>query len=84
MHKWSFADLLEKLPLLKRWKRHQRLSRMRNAILALSPLHHRVFRLIRFQGLSVAAAASELNLPPQQVQELLTEVIIALAEAARR
>lgn len=84
MHMLNVANLLEKLPLLKRRKMHQRLSRMRHAMLALTPLHHSVFRLIRFEGLSVAAAASELDLPPQRVQELLTEVIIALAEAARR
>ncbi|HQS97921.1 sigma factor-like helix-turn-helix DNA-binding protein [Novosphingobium sp. 17-62-19] len=51
---------------------------MRKAVLALSPLHQSVFRMIRFERLSVEEAARQLDLDPQRVEELLTAVIIAL------
>lgn len=78
----DIAGLLEKLPLVKAWIRQRRLARMRKALLALSPLHQNVFRMIRLEGLSVEIAARNLHLPSRQVERLLTEVIVALAEAA--
>lgn len=80
----GIAGLLEQLPLLKRWTMRRRLVRMRKALLALSPLHQSVFHMIRFEGMSVHQAAQQLRLPSRGVEKLLTEVIIALAEAARR
>lgn len=80
----DIAGALEQLPLLKPWITRRRLARMRKALLALSPLHQEVFRLVRFEGMSAGKAAQHLQLPSRRVQQLLTEVIIALADAARR
>lgn len=79
----EFASLLETLPLIQRWIRRRRLARMRKALLASSPLHQSVFRLIRHEGMSVEQAARHLHLPSRRVEKLLTEVIIMLTEAAR-
>lgn len=80
----DIAGTLEQLPLLKPWITRRRLARMRKALLAMSQLHQEVFRLVRFEGMSVGKAAQHLQLPSRRVQQLLTEVIIALADAARR
>lgn len=80
----DIAGALEQLPLLKSWITRRRLAHMGKALLALSPLHQEVFRLVRFEGMSVGQAAQHLQLPSRRVRRLLTEVIIALADAARR
>ena len=79
----NIDDLLDRLTLVGRWRKHRRLARMRKAVLALSPPHQNVFRMIRLEGLSVEGTATQLGLDPQRVEELLTEVIIALVVAAR-
>ena len=78
----QLANLLDRLQPVRRWRKHRRLARMRKAVLALSPLHQNVFRMIRFERLSVEEAARQLDLDPQRVEELLTAVIIALVVAA--
>lgn len=80
----EIASLLETLPPIQRWIRRRRLARMRKALLALSPAHQSVFRMIRFEEMSIERAATHLHLPSQRVEKLLAEVIITLAEAARR
>ena len=79
----DIANLLDRLPQVRRSRRQRRLARMRKALFALSPLHLSVFRMMRLEGLSVAQVARKLHLPPQRIEALLIEVIIALAEAAR-
>jgi DNA-directed RNA polymerase specialized sigma24 family protein len=78
----QLAKLLDRLQPVRRWRKHRRLARMRKAVLALSPLHQSVFRMIRFESLLVEEAARQLDLDPQRVEELLTALIIALVVAA--
>lgn len=56
---------------------------MRSALFRLSPLHQDVFRLIRFDGLTIEAAAHKLSVTPEMVHEALVDVLLALGRANR-
>lgn len=56
---------------------------MRAALLGLSPLHQDVFRLIRFHGLTIEAAALKLGAAPETVHEALVDVLLALGRATQ-
>lgn len=65
---------------LRRWRR---LRRMRKSLLALSPMHRDVFRMIRLEGLSIAQTAQELGVNSAEAERLLYEVVLALVGADR-
>ncbi|NML96154.1 sigma factor-like helix-turn-helix DNA-binding protein [Novosphingobium olei] len=56
---------------------------MRSALFNLSPLHQDVFRMIRFDGLTIEAAAHKLGVTPEMVHEALVDVLLALGRANR-
>lgn len=56
---------------------------MQAALSRLSPFHQNVFRLIRFDGLTIEAAARELSVTPDMVHEALVDVLLALGRANR-
>ena len=78
---WSFTmpGFLNILGL-RRWRR---LRRMRKSLLALSPMHRDVFRMIRLEGLSIAQTAQELGVNSAEAERLLYEVVLALVGADR-
>jgi len=72
----GFPDILG----LRRWRR---LRRMRKSLLALTAMHRDVFRMIRFDGLSIAQTAEELGIDNAEAERLLYEVVLVLVSADR-
>lgn len=66
-----------------RLRKSRRKQAMLSAFLKLSPLHQDVFRLIRFEGLTIEAAAHQLDVTPEMVHEALVDVLLALGRANR-
>lgn len=70
-------------PCIERLRKRRRKQAMLSALFRLSPLHQDVFRLIRFDGLTIEAAAHKLSVTPEMVHEALVDVLLALGRANR-
>lgn len=73
----------DRCPCIGRLRKRRRKQAMLSALSRLSPLHQDVFRLIRFDGLTIEAAAHKLSVTPEMVHEALVDVLLALGRANR-
>lgn len=71
----------DRCPFIVPLRKWQRKRAMYSALLKLSPLHQDVFRMIRFDDLTIKAAAHKLGVTPEVVQEVLVDVLLALGRA---
>ncbi|MDP3549330.1 MAG: sigma factor-like helix-turn-helix DNA-binding protein [Novosphingobium sp.] len=55
---------------------------MQAAVDALPPFHQQVFRLLRFENLSIMQTAERLGYSPATVEAAFAEILIALVRSA--
>lgn len=83
MFPFVLSQSLDQLPRVGHLRQRRRLRAMRFALRSLPQLHPTVFWIMRFGGLSSAAAAEQLGVRPCQGEDALADVIVALVKASR-